>query len=89
MPCGLWLNAYTPKCYLVKDEALIAHGEQCLRDYGKLTMKTWSFYVDRYNRSKGLSKNSHIGDMRIHGLPESVTSRFGNFGNFKRLCGAI
>lgn len=87
MPCGLWLNAYTPKCYLVKDEILISHGKQCLRDYGKLTMKSWSAYVDNYNASHGLNNRSHIGDIRSHGIPKSVTSRFGSFSYFKSLCG--
>ncbi|MFX0150965.1 MAG: hypothetical protein ACFFAJ_09305 [Candidatus Hodarchaeota archaeon] len=87
MPCGLWLNAYTPKCYLVTSNQLIDHGRRCFQQYGKLTTKIWSEYVDDYNRNKGLNKNSHIGDIKWHGLPKSVSSRFGSFVAFKRLCG--
>ena len=84
IPCGLWLNSYTPKCYLMNDNTIISHGRSCFQQYGKLTMKIWSEYVDDWNFSQGYHD---ILTKKCNGIPKSVSSRFGSFSDFKRLCG--
>ena len=84
IPCGLWLNSYTPKCYLMNDNTIISHGRSCFQQYGKLTVKIWSEYVDDWNYSQGYHD---ILTKKCNGIPKSVSSRFGSFSDFKRLCG--
>jgi len=78
------MNAYTPNTYMVTNDKIIAHGRQCFREYGKLTVAIWSEYVDDWNSSHGY--NDKIAKY-WHGIPKATKYRFGGFRNFKEFCG--
>ncbi|MHA2073075.1 MAG: hypothetical protein ACXACU_07860 [Candidatus Hodarchaeales archaeon] len=78
------LNAYTPTTYIMNNEKIIAHGRACFRQYGKLTAKVWSEYVDNWNNSHGYRDRL---TKLWYGIPKSTKYRFGGFRNLKYFCG--